>query len=422
MESTVLYLFAALRLGQHVIEATLSRINRNYYLDVSNQNEAIQKLSISEEDMKKTLAYTDDKYKFGKLSGSVSIVALLAFLVLGGFGYVDSIARALGSTYFGEDASIWTGLIFMFLLALLSMALSLPFDYYKTFVIEEKHGFNRTNVKTFIMDRLKGIILMMLLGGPILALILWIMESTGNYWWVYAWAALSGFSIFTAWIYPTFLAPLFNKFSPLPDGDLKNQIMALAEKVGFKTSGLSVMDASKRSSHGNAYFTGMFGEKKIVLFDTLVEAMKPSEVVAVLAHELGHFKLNHVRWGIIRSIGTSFVTFFLLSLCLPLEIFYKAFGFGDMSYYAALVVFTMWFGLVNFLLQPIETFISRKNEFAADAFALENVENGSQELGGALLKLREKSHAMPLAHPMFSTFYHSHPPMLERLRAMKYQS
>lgn len=420
MAKTLLIVFLALKAMQHVVEATLSRINRNYYLDKENQKEAMEKLGISSEDMDKTMRYTEDKFRFAQITNRISLAVVLFFIALGGLGYVDRISLHSAQNWFGDDSSILWGLCFFLLLSLLSMVMSLPFEYYKTFVIEEKHGFNRTNRKTFIMDRFKGLVLMALLGGPIMALILWIMESAGSLWWVWAWFALSTFSIFTAWIYPTFLAPLFNKFSPLPEGELKEQILTLAQKIGFKTSGLSVMDASKRSAHGNAYFTGMFGAKKIVLFDTLVDAMKPSEVVAVLAHELGHFKLNHVRWGIVRSIVFSFITFYLLSLFLPLQDFYTAFAFDSISNHAALTVFTLWFGILNFVLQPLETYISRKNEFAADAFALQNVANGNKELGSALLKLRETSHVMPLTHPIYSAWYHSHPPMLERLKAMKY--
>jgi STE24 endopeptidase len=228
---------------------------------------------------------------------------------------------------------------------------------------------------------------------------------------------MSSFSILTAWLYPTFLAPLFNKFKPLEDGELKTKIFDLAERVKFNATGLSVMDASVRSSHGNAYFTGVFGKKRIVLFDTLIEALNVKEVVAVLAHELGHFKLHHVRWMLIRSIAMTGFTFFLLSLALPLEQFYAAFKLQGVSNYGALVVFSLWFGLIDFVLSPIETYLSRRNEFAADAFALSHIED-KNELAHALLKLREKSHSMPISHPWFSGFYYSHPPMMERLQAM----
>ena len=204
----------------------------------------------------------------------------------------------------------------------------------------------------------------------------------------------------------------------MEEGDLKSKIYELAQKIGFETDGLFVMDASERSSHGNAYFTGMFGKKRIVLFDTLVESMKNQEIVAVLAHELGHFKLHHVRWMLIRSVITTGITFYLLSLCLPMSEFYEAFGFAGVSSYGALIVFSLWFGLLDFVLSPIETYLSRRNEFAADKFAVDHHENAKQDLSTALLKLRQKSHGMPLSHPLFSAFYYSHPPMIERLKAI----
>ena len=198
---------------------------------------------------------------------------------------------------------------------------------------------------------------------------LWLMERMGPSWWLWAWGVTTAFSLFAAWIYPTVLAPLFNKFTPLPDGELKDAILDLARRTGFRAGGISVMDASRRTAHGNAYFTGVFGQKRIVLFDTLLEAMGPREVVAVLAHELGHFKLHHVRWGMARGIATSGLVFYALSLCLPLEAFYSAFSL-EKTAYGALAVFGLWFGLVSFLLQPLENALSRRHEFAADAFAL----------------------------------------------------
>jgi STE24 endopeptidase len=226
----------------------------------------------------------------------------------------------------------------------------------------------------------------------------------------------TAFSVFAAWIFPTVLAPLFNRFTPLPEGELRDAILDLARRIGFRTGGIFVMDASRRTAHGNAYFTGLFRQKRIVLFDTLVEAMGAREVVAVLAHELGHFKLHHVRWAIVRSVAVSGLVFYGLSLALPLESFYTAF-FLEQTSYAALVVFGLWFGLLSFLFQPLTNALSRRHEFAADAFALRNGASGA-ELGSALKKLREKSRLLPLSHPLFSRVYHSHPPLLERLRAM----
>ena len=413
--TTILVIFVVLRFLQHLVERGLSAANRKYYLDTERQKHAAKVLKISDEDMAKTLAYSSDKYKFATMTSWVSVIVTLAFISAGGLGWAERLVFSIKP----EAGPIVVGLGFFVIIGLLSMLFGLPFEYYRTFVIEQKHGFNRQTVKGFVFDRIKGLVIGVILGGPLLAGILWIMQSMGSNWWVYAWIAVSSFSILTAWIYPTFLAPLFNKFTQLQEGDLKTQILALSKKIGFKAGGIYLMDASKRSSHGNAYFTGVFGEKRIVLFDTLVDSMSVREVVAVLAHELGHFKLNHVRWQIVRGVIMTGIMFWVLNLCLPLEMFYKAFGLSGVSNYAALIVFSMWFGVVDFALGPIGNYLSRRNEFAADQFAREQIGNAN-ELGDALLKLREKSHAMPLSHPMFSAVYYSHPPLLERLETMGY--
>jgi len=413
--TTILVIFIVLRFLQHLVERGLSATNRKFYLNTERQKHAAKIMKISDDDMQKTLAYSDDKYRFATMTSWVSVIVTLTFIGVGGLGWAERMAFAI----LPDAGSIVIGLGFFIVIGLLSMLFSLPFEYYRTFVIEQKHGFNRQSVKGFILDRAKGLVIGVILGGPLLAGILWIMQSMGDNWWVYAWIAVSSFSILTAWIYPTFLAPLFNKFTQLQEGDLKSQIMSLSKRIGFKAGGIYLMDASKRSSHGNAYFTGLFGEKRIVLFDTLVDSMSVREVVAVLAHELGHFKLNHVRWQIVRGVIMTGVMFWILSLCLPLEIFYKAFGLSGVSNYAALIVFSMWFGVIDFALTPLGNYLSRRNEFAADRFAREQIGNAS-ELGDALLILREKSHAMPLSHPLFSAVYYSHPPLLERLEAMGY--
>ncbi len=416
MESTILTLFIVLKFCEHLFMRWLSWKNKNYFLDHAKQQHAMKTLDISHDDMNKTVSYTKDKVSFGSVSSWYTTIVVLSFVGLGGLGFVESWATSLVGT---AEESVFKGVLFIGMLVFLSLLMSLPLDYYSTFVIEQKHGFNNQTLKGFMLDRFKGVVLSVFLGGALISLILWIMDSMGSYWWLYAWIAMSSFSILIAWIFPTFLAPLFNKFSKVEDGDLKRGIFALAEKVGFNASEVSIMDASKRSSHGNAYFTGIFGQKKIVLFDTLVSSMNVDEIIAVLAHELGHFKLNHVRWGIIRSVLMTGIVFYLLSLCLPVKEFYGAFDLSSVTNYGGLVVFMMWFGLVNFLTGPIESFLSRKNEFAADRFALDHVADKNM-LGKALLKLREKSNVMPLSHPLYSAFHHSHPPLLERLDAMGY--
>ena len=410
----LLALFLLLRFAQQVVETALARLNRRHALDPVRLADAGRALGIGENEMAKAVAYSGDRHRFGLVYGWVEVLVALAFLAAGGLGVAEAGARAIaGALGLGTIA---TGLAFFAILGTLSAFLELPFDLYATFRIEEKHGFNRQTLGGFFLDRLKGAGIAMALGGPVLAAVLWLIERMGPSWWLWVWGVTTAFSLFAAWIYPTVLAPLFNKFTPLPDGELKDAILDLARRTGFRAGGISVMDASRRTAHGNAYFTGVFGQKRIVLFDTLLEAMGSREVVAVLAHELGHFKLHHVRWGMARGIATSGLVFYALSLCLPLDPFYSAFSL-EKSAYGALAVFGLWFGLVSFLLQPLENALSRRHEFAADAFALRSGATAA-ELGTALRKLSEKSRHLPVTHPLYSRVYHSHPPLLERLRAM----
>lgn len=413
----LLILFVVIKISQESIESFLSIINRRYYSDPARQAHAQKVLGLNSADMTKTLNYTLDKHRFGLWESWITTAITLLFIVGGGFGWCENVARHA----FGVNSpnSILVGLLFFASLSILGGLLSLPFEIYQTFVIEEKHGFNRQTIKGFIMDRIKGLLLGAVLGGVLLTAILWTMERMGSHWWIWTWLVIFGFSLLTAWLYPTFLAPIFNKFTPLEDGELKTKIFDLAKKVTFAADGISVMDASTRSSHGNAYFTGVFGKKKIVLFDNLLKSMGADEIVAVMAHELGHFKLHHIRWALIRSFFMTGLMFYALSLCLPLEPFYHAFGLSGVSQYGALVVFSLWFSPLGFVIQPISSYLSRRNEFAADAFALQQTDN-KRLLGDALLKLRENNQAMPISHPWFSAWYHSHPPMLERLKAMGY--
>lgn len=410
----LLLLFIALRLVQQTVEEALAATNRRYATDSARLAAAGRALEIDDDELDKAVAYSGDRYRFGRLYGWIEVGVGLAFIALGGLGAVESAAVGLAGGL--DGGTIVVGLAFFAIVGVLSSLFDLPFDVYQTFVIEETHGFNRQTPGGFVLDRVKGLAIAVALGGPVLAAILWIMERMGSTWWLWAWAVTTAFSLFAAWIYPAVLAPLFNKFTPLPDGELKESILDLARRVGFRAGGLFVMDASRRTAHGNAYFTGLFGQKRIVLFDTLLEAMGTRQVVAVLAHELGHFKLHHVRWAIVRSVATSGLLFYGLSLCLPLTPFYSAFVLERTSY-GALVVFSLWFGLMSFLLQPLSNALSRRHEFAADAFALRNGATAA-ELGEALGKLREKSRLLPLSHPLYSRVYHSHPPLLERLRVM----
>jgi len=415
----ILRAFLILRLVQHAIETWLAKSNRTWWSNRARQNEAASALGITGDDMQKTFAYSSDRYFVSRVHAMVSIIASILFIGSGGLGWTED--RAIELTSFLSGGTKVQGLIFIGLLALLSQAMSLPFALYSTFVVEEKYGYNKQTLTGFFSDLFKATIIGIIFGAVILSLILWIMESTGPAWWIYAWATITIFSLFTAWIYPTLLAPLFNKFTPLEEGELKQQILELADKTGFQANGLFVMDASQRSGHGNAYFTGIFGKKRIVLFDTLVNSMTTREVTAVLAHELGHFKLHHVRKGMIRGLLISLAIFAGIGALLDYRNFYLAFGLVGVSNYGGLVVFSLWFGLLEFYLQPFQTWFSRRHEFEADHFAKSTLGSG-QDLMSALKKLREKSSIMPIVHPLYSAMYYSHPPMLERIKMLQTDS
>jgi STE24 endopeptidase len=410
----LLAVFVVLRVLQLLVEHALAVLNRRYTLDPARQAEAARALRIPDEEMGRALAYARDRYQLGRVASFSQVIVGLAFLAEGGLRVVDDAARHVAVEL--GLGTIATGLAFFAILGLLAVFFDLPFSIYSTFHVEAQHGFNRQTRRGFLLDLVRGLVLAAVLGGALLAAVLWIMETTGPWWWAWAWAAVSAMSLFTAWIYPTLLAPIFNRFTPLPPGELRDGIEALASRLGFRTGGIFVMDASRRTAHGNAYFTGVFRQKRIVLFDTLLEAMGAREVLAVLAHELGHFKLHHVRWTLVRSVLVTGITFWLLSRAMSLTAFYEAFSLTPTPY-AALLVFALWFSLLEFLLQPLANAMSRRHEFAADSFAL-RAGAAATDLREALLKLREKSRLLPLSHPLYSRVYHSHPPLLERLQAL----
>lgn len=407
-----LLLFVFLFFLKESIEIFLKIKNKIYYENKINQLEAKQTLGISEDDFQKTLFYSRDKHNFALWQSILTCLAQIMFLAFGGLGLLDSWTFSVAGDHF-----IVQGLIFFAALGLFSFILSLPFDWYMTFHLEQKHGFNRQTVKGYITDAIKSLLLGGIFTSIILSLILWVMSAFANYWWLLAWGITFGFSLLSLWIFPSILAPLFNKFTKLEDGSLKSKIEALAAKIGFKAADIFVMDASKRSSHGNAYFTGIFKEKRIVLFDTLIKSMSEDEIVAVLAHELGHFKLKHIFYSLVRSFFVTGCIFYLMSLMQSFLPLYAAFGMTEASYHGGLIVFFLWFGTVDFYLSPIGSYLSRKNEFEADHFA-KQVLAGGRTLCEALLKLREANHSMPIADPLFSACYHSHPPIIERIRVL----
>ena len=299
----------------------------------------------------------------------------------------------------------------------LTTLIDLPLSWYRSFRIEARFGFNRMTLKTFCLDLVKGLLIGAALGLPLLWVVLSLMTSAGQWWWLYAWAVWLAFSLIISWAWPIFIAPLFNKFSPLKDADLADRIAQLLKRCQFSSAGIFVMDGSSRSTHGNAYFTGIGRNKRIVFFDTLVERLSPTEIEAVLAHELGHYSLHHIRKGLILSSVLSLVGFAVLGYLAQWPSFYSALGVDQPSTHAALLLFMLASGPFLFFFTPIGSAWSRKHEFEADTFASTHAD--AKELITALIKLYRDNASTLTPDTVHSKFYDSHPPALERIAFLK---
>ena len=359
------------------------------------------------DDHQKAADYTVTKTRFSRIPLFYDAGVLLIWTLGGGLQWLDQTASALGFSV------IATGIIVMLSFMLISSLLELPFSIYSTFVIEERFGFNRTSVKTFIVDLAKGGLVGLILGVPLLWTVLWLMEKAGEFWWVYAWLVWTGFSLFVMWIYPTLIAPIFNKFEPLEDGATLDRIQQLLQRCGFNSSGIFVIDGSKRSAHGNAYFSGFGRNKRIVFFDTLLKMLNDDQLEAVLAHELGHFKKKHIIKGMLLSFATTFVALAVLAWLMKNDWFYTALGVSTPSTYMALLLFALVLPVFTFVLHPILSLFSRKNEFEADAFAAEQTE--ADHLIQALVGLYKENASTLTPDPLYSAFYDSHPPAPVRI-------
>ncbi len=356
--------------------------------------------------------YTRVRTRFGMLTGTFDLAVLLLFWWAGGFAWLDQLVRGWA------DGVVFRGLLFFGLLLLAKEVLSLPFKVYSTFVIEERFGFNRTKPATFVGDLFKGLALALLLGGPLLAAVLALFDKTGALAWLWVWGAVSLFTLFVQFIAPTWIMPLFNKFTPLADGELRRKIFLFAEKVGFPLDNVFVMDGSKRSGKSNAFFTGFGRHRRIALFDTLVEKHTVPELVGVLAHEIGHYKKKHVLKGMLLSLVHSGVLLWLLSFFLGQEKLYSAFGLSEPSIYTGLIFFGLLFTPLEMALNPFLQYLSRRHEFEADRFAA--VETGDPTgLAEALKKLSVHNLSNLTPHPFYVLLHYSHPPLIKRLAALK---
>ena len=407
-----LLLFAIFYFAQHLLDSWLTWLNIGHVRKHQHEVPVYFQDKISLDQYQKGIAYTREKARFGMITSWVGVPIFWGLLLSGFYGRLDATLRAIG---FG---TVGTGLLYLAAVSVIFFLISLPFSLYSTFVIEQKYGFNRMTLKLWLVDLLKSVLLSILIGGPILAAVLWFMERhLQGLWWLYVWILLSLVQIFIAAIFPVFLLPLFNKLTPLEDGSLKQQILALAQKINFRLSGIYTMDGSKRSSHSNAFFAGLGKLRRIVLFDTLVKSLSESELLAVLAHEMGHNVKKHVRTGLMISSAVSLAGLYVLSVLVNKPWFYEAFQFAQPSAYAALLVFMKTSGAFTFFLSPLSSILSRKHEYEADRFAAEVMERQEPMIQG-LVKLTRDNLSNLTPHPWYSFVYYSHPTVMERIQAL----
>jgi STE24 endopeptidase len=367
-----------------------------------------------EDKYRQSQEYTKVNAKFAYVSSAFDLVVLVGFILMGGFSYVDDLARSWTSM------PILIGLAFFGLLFVIRDVLSTPFALYETFVIEEKFGFNKTTVKTFLLDKVKSYILAAVLGTVLLGGILYFFGETGEWGWLYAWGLVSLFIIVAPSLFVTIIAPLFNKFTQLTDGALKDAIEEYSERVRFPLTEISVMDGSKRSGHSNAYFSGFGRKKRIVLFDTLIEKHSVEELVAILAHEVGHYKKKHILKGVLVSIAHAGVLFFLLSLFIENRGLFDAFRMEQISVYAGLVFFSILYSPIELVLSIVMNVVSRKHEYEADAFAADTVGSAEPLVNG--LKTLSVSNLGNLTPDNLTVILnYSHPPILQRIAALRGQ-
>ncbi|MCE4565412.1 M48 family metallopeptidase [Maribellus sp. CM-23] len=364
-----------------------------------------------EEKYRKQQAYQRENHRFGMLTGSFSMVLTLGMFLFFGFALVDSWAWSLTSS------AILAALVFFGILMFASDLIHLPFSVYAVFKIEEKYGFNKTTPKIFVLDKIKGWLVSGIIGGGLLALIVFIYQKTGTGFWFYAWVVVSVFSIFMAMFYSNLIVPLFNKQTPLEDGELRDAISDFSKKVGFKLDNIFVIDGSKRSTKANAYFTGLGSKKRIVLYDTLIKDMTTEEIVSVLAHEIGHNKKKHVVQGLIIGLLQTGIVLFILGLLINNPHLSRALGVEEPNFHIGLVAFGVLYTPISFFTGIFMNILSRRNEYQADRFAAENY--SAEALASALKKLSVNNLSNLTPHKAYVFFHYSHPTLLQRLDHLK---
>jgi STE24 endopeptidase len=414
MDGTALFagFVVILIVARWVAQWTLERLNQRHVLAHAEAVPEAFRETMDAETYRKSIAYTLAGSRFHQVEAAWQALVLLAMLFSGVLPW--AYGKATAWTGSGE----WSMAAFLVGVGLLLGAVNLPLDWYHQFRLEERFGFNTTTHKLWWLDRLKGLLLTVGLGLPLLYLVLKLVRWTGPWWWLWAWAAVLAFQLLMAVLAPVLILPLFNKFSPLPEGSLRNRLLRLAERTRFRARSIQVMDGSKRSRHSNAFFTGFGRFRKIVLFDTLVQQLAEPELEAVLAHEIGHYKKKHIPKMLAFSALTSLAAFYAIAVLAQQEWFYRAFGFEPGNIAPALLLFGLTAGLVTFWFSPLAHWWSRRYEYQADAFAAAAMREPAS-LIRALRKLSEKNLSNLTPHPFYSGFYYSHPTLLEREQALQ---
>ena len=405
---TIFFIIVVFLCLDFVLERVLESLNSKHMSPVLPDS---LKGIYEEKEYSRFQSYKRENGRLDSWSSGVGFVVMIVFLVAGGFGWYNSWVVSL------TDSVVWQTILFVVGLSVVSSVLDIPFDYYATFRIEEKYGFNKTTRRVYWLDTVKELFLSLVLGGVLLALVVWFYTWAGTYFWLYAWGAVTLFSVFMAMFYSQLIVPLFNKQTPLQEGSLRNKIQAFAGKVGFKLDNIYVIDGSKRSTKANAYFTGLGPKKRVVLYDTLIDELTEEEIVAVLAHEVGHYKKRHTLRSMVVSVIQMGVLFWLFSLCVNNVALSEALG-GDRAYFQmGLIAFAILYSPVNLILGVGMNVWSRNNEYEADAFAARYYEG--DYLVSGLKKISVKSLSNLTPHPLYESIYYSHPSLLKRIDAIK---
>ncbi|MBD0824380.1 M48 family metallopeptidase [Aestuariibaculum marinum] len=406
--TTLFYIIIAIIVINFIVDKILDALNAKHFNDALPED--LQDV-YDETEYKKSQNYKTTKYKFGIITSTFSIVLTLGFLLLDGFEFVDNIAR----TY--SENPIIVALIFFGIIMIGSDILTTPFSYYSTFVVEEQFGFNKTTLKTFMLDKIKGWLMMAIVGGGILALIIWFYQSTGEQFWLYAWGLVTVFTVFMNMFYSKLIVPLFNKQTPLEAGDLRDKISAYANTVGFKLDKIFVIDGSKRSTKANAYFSGFGSEKRVTLYDTLINDLDDEEIVAVLAHEVGHYKKKHIIFNLVSSVLLTGVMLYVLSIFISNPLLSNALGVNIPSFHIGLIAFGMLYSPISEITGLIMNVFSRKFEYQADDYAKTTYKG--EPLITSLKKLSKNSLSNLTPHPAYVFMHYSHPTLLQRIQNLK---